>query len=115
MSFIQMLSENFEITGIAVIISQAVKKFTRDISDIKQETIDTKQVPKKAVIKETTIPGKKENDLVQKVSSNAFKSNKGDLYSKFLDLIAFDKLKQDELLLFHYIIDTSNVKLMTGW
>jgi hypothetical protein len=115
MSFIQMLSKNFEITGNAVIISQSVKKFIKDIGEIKQETVDFKQAPKKVVIKETTIPVKKEKDQVSKVSSNTVKLNKGDLYSKFLDLISADKLKQDELLLLHYIIDTSNVKLMTGW
>lgn len=115
MSFIQMLSKNFEITGNAVIISQSVKKFIKDIGEIKKETVDIKQAPKKAVIKETITPVKKEKDQVSKVSSNTVKLNKGDLYSKFLDLIAADRLKQDELLLLHYIIDTSNVKLMTGW
>lgn len=115
MSFIQILSKNFEITGNPVIISQSVKKFIRNIGGIKQETADIKQAPKKAVIKETTTTVKKENVVVPKVSSNTIKLNKGDLYSKFLGLIASDKLKQDELLLLHYIIDTSNVKLMTGW
>jgi hypothetical protein len=115
MSFIQMLSNNFEITGNPVIISQSVKKFIRDISGIKQETVITKQAPQKAVIKETTTPVKKEKDQVSKVSSNKVKSTSEDLYSKFLDLIAADRLKKDELLLLHYIIDTSNVKLMTGW
>lgn len=115
MSFIQMLSKNFEITGNAVIISQSVKKFIRDIRQIKQETAEIKQAPKKAVIKETVLPVKKEKDLVAKVDSNTVKLNKGDLYSKFLGLIAANRLKQDELLLLHYIIDTSNFKLMTGW
>lgn len=115
MSFIQMLSNNFEITGNPVIISQSVKKFIRDISGIKQETVITKQAPKESVIKETTTAVKKEKDQVSKVDTNKAKSNSGDLFSKFLDLIEADRLKKDELLLLHYIIDTSNVKLMTGW
>lgn len=115
MSFIQILSKNFEITGNPVIISQSVKKFIRAIDGIKQETVELKQAPKKVVIKEATTPEKIDKDLIPKVSSNTIKLNNGDLYSKFLGLIAADKLKQDELLLLHYIIDTSNVKLMTGW
>lgn len=115
MSFIQILSKNFEITGNPVIISQSVKKFIRAIDGIKQETVELKQAPKKVLIKEATTPEKKDKDLIPKVSSNTIKLNNGDLYSKFLGLIAADKLKQDELLLLHYIIDTSNVKLMTGW
>ncbi|GAL61575.1 toll/interleukin-1 receptor domain-containing protein [Algibacter lectus] len=115
MSFIQMLSKNFEITGNAVIISQSVKKFIRDIGEIKQETVDIKQVAKKVMVKETTTSVNREKELTPKVNSNSVKLTKGDLYSKFLGLIAADKLKQDELLLLHYIIDTSNVKLMTGW
>lgn len=115
MSFIQMLSHNFEITGNPVIISQSVKKFIRDIGVIKQLTASTTQAPKNEVIKENTTSLKKEEDQVPKVISNKEKSNNGDLYLKFLDLVSADRLKQDELLLIHYIIDTSKVKLMTGW
>lgn len=115
MSFIQMLSNNFEITRNPVIISQSVKKFIRNIRLIKQVIEDTNQATKKEVIKETKTLVKKDKDQVPKVRFNKVKSNNGGLYLKFLDLIAADKLKQDELLLLHYIIDTCNVKLMTGW
>jgi hypothetical protein len=115
MSFIQMLSKNFEITGNPVIISQSVKKFIRDIGEIELETTDNKQNPKKVEIKETISQAKKSKNLVSKDNSDTVKVSKGDLYSRFLDLITADKLKQDELLLLRYIIDTSNVKLMTGW
>lgn len=115
MSFIQILSKNFEITVNPVLISQTVKKFIKAIDEIKQEPVEPKQAPKKAVVKERDTPIKKEKVLIPKVYSNHAKLNQGDLYSKFLGLIGADKLKQDELLLLHYIIDTSNVKLMTGW
>lgn len=115
MSFIQMLSKNFEITRNTLIISQSVKKFIRYIGVIRQETLDIKQVDKKVMVAETTTSVNREKELAPKVNSTSVKLTKGDLYSKFLSLIATDKLKQNELLLLHYIIDTSSVKLMTGW
>lgn len=115
MSFIQMLSENFEITKNPVIISQSVKKFIKDIGEIRQEATDNKQTPREVEIKETISSAKKEKDFVPKVNTNTIKLPEKDLYSIFLDLIEANKLRQDELLLLHYIIDTGNVKLMTGW
>lgn len=113
MSFIQILSKNFEITQNPVLISQSVKKFIENVNEIKQETAETKPNSKKIEIKE--IPVNKEKKIIPKVNSKDGKSNKKDLYSKFIDLIVSNKLKQDELLLLHYIIDTSKIKLMTGW
>lgn len=56
-----------------------------------------------------------EKKSIQKSPIKTIQVDKGDLYSKFLGLIDANKLKSDELLLLHYIVDTSNVKLMTGW
>ena len=82
MSFIQMLSENFEITGNPVIISQSVKKFIRDIGEIKQETteIDSQQISEKVEIKKTISPVRNERDSIPKVNSNTVNLNKGILY-----------------------------------
>src|SRR5690606_27881391 len=41
--------------------------------------------------------------------------NQNDLFSKFKELITQGKLKDDEILLIHYIIETGRFKLMTGW
>ncbi|KYH06684.1 hypothetical protein A1704_23005 [Chryseobacterium cucumeris] len=38
-----------------------------------------------------------------------------DLFSKFTNSIVSQKLKDDELILLHYIIETGRFKLMTGW
>src|SRR5690606_25588868 len=42
-------------------------------------------------------------------------STQTDLFSKFINLIISKKLKEDELILLHYIIETGRFKLMTGW
>ena len=110
-SFISLLSNHFEISNNSTLILQAVKKFLTGIDGIKATT--TKN------IKPTS------NETKNVISSNSAKAEisekkdlpkiKGDLYSKFLDLIQADKLNEDEILLLHYMIDTSRIKLLTGW
>ena len=41
--------------------------------------------------------------------------NEKGLYSKFIEAILYKKLKEDEILLIHYIVETGRVKLLTGW
>ena len=54
-SFIQILSKNFEITRKSVLISQSVKKFIKNVGEIKQETPDDKPTSKKIEVKEVPI------------------------------------------------------------
>ncbi|WGK63956.1 hypothetical protein [Croceiramulus getboli] len=115
LSFIQILSKYFKITESHVIISQSVKKFIADINRIKEETTNVLQVSPESVNMKASSSPKKGVKLVPKADSNSTNKNKEDLFSKFLNLVVTDKLKQDELLLFHYIIDTTNVRLKTGW
>ena len=58
----------------------------------------------------------KESEVINNISAikQETSDNKGDLFPEFLNLIETDKLEHSELLLLHYIIDTRNVKLMTG-
>lgn len=111
LSFLHLISEDFEISKSHIIISQSVKKFLAEIANYKTEVIKpsaneftkTQEVPivKKEIIKAET---KKE-----------ISSNQTDLFSKFINLIISQKLKEDELILLHYIIETGRFKLMTGW
>ncbi len=61
------------------------------------------------------IPKRENIETVPQASPEFVQIEKGNLYSKFLGLVKANRLKVDELLLLHYIIDTSKVKLMTGW
>lgn len=100
LSFLQLISEDFEISKNHNIISQGVRKFLAEINDktavIKSASQDTKEIIKAEPNKE--IP-----------------PNQTDMFSKFINLIISKKLKEDELILLHYIIETGRVKLMTGW
>lgn len=113
LSFIQLLSISFELSTNPILISQGVKKFMTEIDKVQPQSSDTHPPSNKLKAVEKAV--KTEKEPVPKVASKSVKFNKGDLYSKFLGLIAANKLKIDELLLLHYINDTSKIKLMTGW
>lgn len=113
LSFIQMLSKNFEITNNAVLISQRVNKFIQELALVKPEIIPRKQavIPQKQAEPFTPIT---ETPQPQKKASSIIKNDEG-LYSKFIKSITNQKCKQDELLLLHYIIETGRAKLLMGW
>lgn len=115
LSFIQLLSNSFELSNNAIIVAQSVKKFVAEIGKIKPETTDINQPTKKLDVKKVETKFIEEIATTRKVNVKPAKLEKGDLYSKFLGLIAVNKLKVDELLLLYYIVGTTKVKLMTGW
>ncbi len=115
LSFIQLLSKHFELSNNAILISQSVEKFIKAIGEIKPESTTKIQPTKTVELKKPETELIAEKKSIQKSSIKTIQVDKGDLYSKFLGLIDANKLKSDELLLLHYIVDTSNVKLMTGW
>lgn len=111
-SFIDILKEDFEITNSHIIISQSIRKFLSQINIIKSST-DSVQKPVSITPSNNTIKEKTEEKQSEKNASNT--SDQVDHYSKFKDLILSGKLKEDELILIQYVIDTSRYKLMTGW
>lgn len=115
LSFIQLLSGSFELSNNPLLISQNVKKFLVGISKIQEEPTSNTQPIRKVKPKETLNSIKEEKVSAKKADLKPVQFVKGDLYSKFLKLISDNKLKKDEMLLLHYMIDTSKFKLMTGW
>lgn len=116
LSFVHILSQKFEISKNPVLISQNVKKFIAEINKI--ASIEKTQKSYTSEKKSKPIPIQQvENNPVSKIdlSPVSSKSEKNDAYIKLISLFNANKLKDDELLLFHYLIDTSKVKLMTGW
>lgn len=111
LSFLQLISEDFEISKSHIIISQSVKKFLTEITNYKIE-IPTPVVNE--VVKKLEKPDvKEENNII--LPLQAISINSTDLFSKFTNLITSKKLKDDELILLHYIIETGTIKLLTGW
>jgi hypothetical protein len=120
LSFLQLISEDFEISKSHIIISQSVKKFITEINNYKSDIIAPpvlSEAVQKPIIKEEgkTIA---QPQTVQPQPTQPLKtisSNPTDLFSKFINIITSKKLKDDELILLHYIIETGRFKLMTGW
>lgn len=111
LSFLHLLSKDFEISKSHVIISQSVKKFLYEITNYEVEII-------KPIISE--VLKQEERPVFKKESLKAdpirfISTNQTDLFSKFTNLVTSQKLKDDEIILLQYIIETGRYKLMTGW
>jgi len=114
LSFIDLLSNDFDLTSNSLIITQCVRRFLTGINAIRKEPIGTNKPTRKLEIIEASTLIKEENPII-KANVKPTQIEKGDLYSKFLESISNNKLKTDEILLLHYIIDTTKIKLKTGW
>ncbi|MCX6733921.1 MAG: toll/interleukin-1 receptor domain-containing protein [Candidatus Peregrinibacteria bacterium] len=111
MSFIELISEDFEISKNHIIISQSINKFITEIGKYKSEII---KPPTREVVQIHEKPNiEKEKIKIEPVKTAS--SNQTDLFSKFISSITSEKLKDDELILLHYIVETGKSKLMTGW
>lgn len=118
LSFLQLISEDFEISKSHIIISQSIKKFIAEISNHKTEIIkpvkiEEPKVEEKIFATETKPVTIEKSEIKQPTAT--ISTNQTDLFSKFINLITSKKLKEDELILLHYIIETGRFKLMTGW
>lgn len=125
LSFIHLLAEDFEITKNNVLISQSVKKFIKEITEIKSEIIPTKTVEpstgksnssQKVAKSETIYEAEPAKAVQQEMAKEKVKmKSSDDLYTRFKDLVLMKKFKEDEMLLLQYIIDTGHSRLKTGW
>jgi hypothetical protein len=111
LSFLHLISEDFEISKSHIIISQSVKKFLTEI--VNNDTVVIKDISSESIKKQEETIVKKE--IIKSEPLKTFSINQTDLFSKFINLVTSQKLKEDELLLLHYIIETGRFKLMTGW
>ena len=115
LSFLQLISEDFEISKSHIIISQSIRKFTAAISNHKTEIIKSVKIDVPKLEEKTLVTESKSIVLENKGPISPIFTNQTDLFTKFVSLITLKKLKDDELILLHYIIETGRFKLMTGW
>lgn len=106
-SFIESLKKTFEISANQVLVNQKSKNFITQINSISKNVIKTKSLPqKKLVANEISL---EKNPIKQPIT------NKNNAVIKFFDDLENDKLKDEEIILIHYISDTDKYKLGTGW
>lgn len=118
-SFIQHLEKYFSVSRNSVLINQKTKKYLHEIASIKQKET------KPTLILATSSNGKEKDSAIHKEVrlesitlpkiSTPQAQNKNDLYAKFMTDILTGKLKDEEVIMLHYISDTGRIKLMTGW
>lgn len=111
LSFIQLISEDFEVSKSYAIIAQSVKRFLYEIEHSKSDVTKPTSVEFIKSREETFV----EKEIIKSELTKTISTNQTDLFSKFRKLITSQKLKEDELILLHYIIETGRFKLMTGW
>lgn len=112
LSFIELISENFEVTKSHIIISQSIKKLIDEIKGNNKAEVAKPEVREVVKTQERTTVQK---EIIKVESVKPIATNQTDLFSKFVSLIVSEKFKDDELILVHYIIETGRFKLMTGW
>jgi hypothetical protein len=125
--FIEQLKESFAITHNPIITNQKVKAFLQTLSKIESDQKNASIKTETAKKKENTKPDiKKDEDaesvvipVVEKDSSNQKKTTLStplkNVYDKLLSEIRGAKLRDEELILLHYVIESSRVKLGIGW
>jgi len=119
LSFIQHLDKYFSISKNAVIVNQKLKKYLEEVARIKEnktktipvlETFNNLKTIDEFLNKEIEKPITKVNEPSKTESKNT-----NDLFSKLVSDILGGKLKNEEIILLHYVSETGRLKLMTGW
>jgi hypothetical protein len=114
-TFIESLKNSFDIAPSMVLVNQKIKEFLRKVNDYKKKNAAaTSSIPIEESVK-PEIPKKEEIKPTPKPNfKSSIKPLAKDSSRLFVDLRK-GKLKTEEILLTHYIIDTGRFKLGTGW
>jgi hypothetical protein len=117
-AFIESLRADFTISSNHVLISQKIRLFLETIKSF-SPTISSSQEPaakfsQPILTKEPETETKLHSQKVE-VKALVTSSQSNSRYSRLTTDLQNDKLKDDDVLLVHYIIDTGRFKLGTGW
>jgi len=127
-AFIETFRESFQISESVVFVSQKIREFIQKVESFEVpkiiEPIEKILVPKTAKIVEEIKPDEVGNS--EKKTSNEIISKNSEIkqtkpignsqhVTKFFKDFLEGKLKDEEILLIHYAIDTYRNKLGTGW
>ena len=117
-AFIESLRSDFTISSNYVLISQKIKLFLETIKSF-SPTISSTPEPlakyKQAILAKEPEPETKVPTQKVEVKPLVSSSQSNSKYSRLTTDLQNDKLKDEDVLLIHYIIDTGRFKLGTGW
>ncbi|MEX0649043.1 MAG: toll/interleukin-1 receptor domain-containing protein [Balneolaceae bacterium] len=118
--FIESLKKQFSISNKPVIINQKVREFISRVESIRKQNCNKSTVAEDIGVDNSSVEDKKplvntfqenETNTKQVKISTKSKVNK----SVNFDQLILEKLTDEEILLFQYIMDTGRYKLGTGW
>lgn len=114
-TFVDLLKEKHGITPRSVIINQKIKAFLDKVNSIPSSTASTKKEPNltaQVVTESKVAPTEKMNPERLIVKSKSVKTNDS---TRFASDLRDNKLKDEDVLLIHYVIETGRIKLGAGW
>ena len=115
-AFIESLITSFDIALNLVLVNQKVKGFLKRVETLKKEAVNTTvAAPMFNTQKQNVVTTKEVKKPIQNpnIQSSSKSINKGS--SRLFTDLRNGKLKNEEILMIHYIIDTGRFKLGTGW
>lgn len=114
LAFIESLKKSFKVSNNPVVINQKIRKFITRIESIQS---DNEQFLAKPSEKSLLIIEKESIDLAKhpKKKNAEIDVKSLDSFDRFVSDLLNDKLKDEEVLLFQYIIENAKFKLGTGW
>jgi hypothetical protein len=123
LAFIQLLQKHFTITKNQVLIHQEVTIFLKKVSEIidqpKPTPTEIEKPTARVAVAYNTKPAEKAEAAFFKseipASPKMVKQIPIGVYDKFINDVLSGKLKEEELILLQYIIETGRVKLGVGW
>lgn len=112
-AFVDSLRTDYSVTQNPVLISQKIREFIETIKPINpstQKEIKIKDSNDSIISDISKSIEKDEISIENNVSTKKYVGK-----SRFFSDLMNDKLKDEEVILIHYIIDTAKFKLFTGW
>jgi hypothetical protein len=108
-AFVDSLRSDYNITKNPVLITQKIREFLESIKGF--ETYQSKPIIQPNMKKVNV----EKSDNVISIKDNKVTPKKYEGKSKFISDLLNGNLKDEEVILIHYIIETAKFKLFTGW
>lgn len=113
--FVESLKQYYSISTNPVLINQKIRKFIEDVNNIESQNI-IKPITNRSRDVNISDKEKLESKLIKEPLKKSVElKTESNQVNKFFKDLQEDKLKDEEILLLHYVNDTARYKLGVGW
>jgi len=113
--FVESLKQYNTISSNPVLINQKIRKFIEDVNNIESQNIINSTTNRSRDLNISDIEKLESNLIEEPLKKSVVLKTESNQVNKFLKDLQEDKLKDEEILLLHYVIDTARYKLGVGW